>query len=169
MQPSNPAPVPPAPETNNLHDYYPHFLTLAALIWLLGPSPATITLILSITLITTCVILRPPLPSSTISSHSAAVVAAAMADMNTTQEIHAFYYGYLKGFEDAGQGKLRTGKEDAEDEQQSEDARSESTVTTRNVLGRKGSSRAICGPAVGWKERHGVAFSSSSRPGSTVG
>ncbi|KAF8247620.1 hypothetical protein K440DRAFT_296069 [Wilcoxina mikolae CBS 423.85] len=166
MQPSNPASTPatataaaasPTLEAHNLHDYYPHFLTLTALIWLLGPSAATITLILSITLITACVILRPPLPSSITTSHSAAVVAAATADMNTTQEIRAFYYGYLKGFEDARHG----GKEDVGEELQSEDARSESTSTTR-----KGSSRAICGPAVGWRERHGVAF---SRPGSTVG
>ena len=173
-----PAPAPPSPaETNSLTDYYPHFLTLAALIYLLGPSAASITLILSITMITTCVILRPALPPS-CTSQAAAIAAAATADMDSPQEARAFYYGYMKGFEDGQkQGKKKQAaasaagagggrKEDAQED--ADDSRSEST--SRNVLGIKGSPRSgICGPAVGWRDRQAHTFSGSSRAASSVG
>jgi len=154
----------PTPVEHPLAAFYPHFLTLTALIYLLGPSAASITLILSITLITGCLILRPlALPHS----HSAAVVAAASSEMRTTQEVRAFYYGYLKGFDD-GKRERGCGVAAADDTDEI-DARSDRTIGT-NATRPKSARGGICGPAVMWKDRPAFSASTgSSRPGSVLG
>ncbi|KAI5859230.1 hypothetical protein BZA05DRAFT_383728 [Tricharina praecox] len=157
----------PTPAEHHLTAFYPHFLTLTALIYLLGPSAASITLILSITLITGCLILRP---QAFPPSHSAAVVAAASSDMRTTQEVRAFYYGYIKGFEDGKRdGDTGVAVAAAVDDVDDVDARSERTVGT-TATRPKSARGGICGPAVMWKDRPAFSASTgSSRPASVLG
>jgi hypothetical protein len=152
---------------HDISAFFPHFLTLTFLIYLLGPSAASITLILSVTLIIGCLILRPgPLPGS----HSAAVIAAASADLRTPHEVRAYYWGYLKGHEDGQKEREKEVHahavvEGALDAAVFDDLRSEGMSTVRTNMTKK--SRGICGPAVVWKDR--PAFSASVGSGTPAG
>jgi hypothetical protein len=153
---------------HDLGAFFPHFLTLTFLIYLLGPSAASITLILSTTLILGCLILGPgPLPRS----HSAAVIAAASADLRTPHEVRAYYWGYLKGHEDGQKEREKEVHANAVVEGALDaaavfdDLRSEGMSTVRTNATKK--SRGICGPAVVWKDR--PAFSASVGSGTPAG
>jgi hypothetical protein len=92
----------PSPQAPHPSDYLPHILTLSVLLYLLGPTPASITLILSTTAIVIALLLRS---SSTPSpAVDAAVAAASTVRMHSIEEVRAFYYGYMKGYWDGRRG-----------------------------------------------------------------
>ncbi|KAA8910287.1 hypothetical protein FN846DRAFT_1006292 [Sphaerosporella brunnea] len=149
---------------NDLSTFFPHFLTLTVLIYLLGPSAACITLILSLTAIAALLLLRPsPFLQPPAHVHSLAVLAASSssADLRSPQEVRAYYHGYVRGHED---GLKAAAVEEAADA--FDDLRSEGVSTVRTSVSRK-SRGGICGPAVVWKER--PAFSASVGSGTPTG